>query len=159
MAEQPNEIERDIEASRDRLRQNLQALESKVKETTNWRTYVDRYPLAAVGVAVGCGVVLARLVPVSEIASRAGRTASSASASFSTANVSPEPKRSGPPSHLQRMGGALISIAMQRLQDTIEELVPGFAQEYERRGQQGTGPQRSGYEPGPEHKSYAGMEM
>lgn len=130
MAEQPNEIERDIERSRDRLRENLQALESKVKESTDWRTYLDRYPLAALGIAFGGGLLLARVVPISEIANGSSqRPSKPTSFAAGSEQKSYESRKSsnGTPSQLQKIGGALVTIAMQRFNETLDELVPGFS--------------------------------
>jgi len=61
MDEKSNEIIGEIETYRDKLSENLNDLESRVMEATNWRTHFDRHPYLFVGVAVGGGLLLSGL--------------------------------------------------------------------------------------------------
>jgi len=69
MAEEANQIKNHIDNTRRELDSNLNELQSRVqdqvhelrhrvKEATNWRTYVNRYPLPIVGVAFACGTAI-----------------------------------------------------------------------------------------------------
>lgn len=62
-AEAPNErtaedIRDDIALTRGHITDTVDKLTDRVQETFDWRSYVRRYPLAAVGAAAGTGILL-----------------------------------------------------------------------------------------------------
>ncbi len=59
MGEEPNEIEKHIDATRERIAYNLNDLEGRVKATTDWRSHFQKRPLAMIGAAFGAGMLLA----------------------------------------------------------------------------------------------------
>lgn len=59
MAEDPNEIEHNIESRRRDLGGHLDELETRLREETNWRTYVRRKPLTVLAGAFGAGLMFA----------------------------------------------------------------------------------------------------
>lgn len=59
MAQEPNEIEKNIRNKRRELGGHLEELESRLREDTDWRTYVRRNPLTLLTSAFGTGLVLA----------------------------------------------------------------------------------------------------
>ncbi|HEX7361346.1 MAG TPA: hypothetical protein VF283_12720 [Bryobacteraceae bacterium] len=59
MAEDPNEIEHNIESRRRDLGGHLDELETRLREETNWRTYVRRNPLTVLATVFGAGLMLA----------------------------------------------------------------------------------------------------
>jgi hypothetical protein len=61
MAETPDQIEHDIEAERERLAQNLEQLETRIKRATDWRELLGKYPMAVLGAAFGVGFLLSML--------------------------------------------------------------------------------------------------
>lgn len=62
MAEKPEAIKHHIEAQRAELGENLQFLEHRVRNATDWRTWVNERPLAMAGAAFGVGFILSRLL-------------------------------------------------------------------------------------------------
>lgn len=62
MDEKPDEIIGHIESQRSQLGRNLSELETRVRATTNWRTYYERNPGMAVGAALGGGLLLGVMV-------------------------------------------------------------------------------------------------
>jgi hypothetical protein len=60
--EKSNEIIDDIETSREKLGENLNDLESRMREATNWRTYYERHPYLFIGSAVGGGLLLSGIL-------------------------------------------------------------------------------------------------
>ncbi|MBV8843185.1 MAG: DUF3618 domain-containing protein [Bryobacterales bacterium] len=69
MAEEPDQIKDHIDSTRKELDSNLYELQSRVhdrvddlrhrvKDATNWRTYVNRYPLAVAGLAFAGGTAI-----------------------------------------------------------------------------------------------------
>jgi hypothetical protein len=59
MAEKPDQIKQQIESQREALGESLQRLQNRFRTVTNWRTWLNRRPLAALGVAFGSGLFLA----------------------------------------------------------------------------------------------------
>ncbi len=58
MGETPDEIRQEIAQARNRLGQNLNELEYRVKASTNWRAQFDRHPWAFVGAAFAGAMLL-----------------------------------------------------------------------------------------------------
>ena len=56
MDEKPNEIMQRIESQRNRLGQNIEELERRVKETADVKAQFERHPMVAVGLAFGIPV-------------------------------------------------------------------------------------------------------
>jgi ElaB/YqjD/DUF883 family membrane-anchored ribosome-binding protein len=52
------EIRQDIAARRESITETVDRLSDRFQETFDWRTYVTRHPLAAIGVAAGLGVLV-----------------------------------------------------------------------------------------------------
>jgi len=58
MDEKPDQIINHIEQQRDQLGRNLNELETRVRRSTDWRTYYERNPMMILGAALGGGVLL-----------------------------------------------------------------------------------------------------
>jgi ElaB/YqjD/DUF883 family membrane-anchored ribosome-binding protein len=58
VAENPDQIKRHIETQRERLGENLDILQHEMKRVTDWRTWVGKKPLIALGVALAGGLWL-----------------------------------------------------------------------------------------------------
>jgi hypothetical protein len=61
MGERTDEIEVDIDRARAALQANIEELETRVKDVTNWRSLVRRHPGAMFGAALVGGMLLAAL--------------------------------------------------------------------------------------------------
>ena len=59
MGETSDEIMQQIEQTRAALGANLQALEHKVRQTTDWRQHFRKNPLPLLGLAFAAGLLLA----------------------------------------------------------------------------------------------------
>lgn len=81
MDERPDQIISNIEAHRDELGRNLNELETRVRRTTDWRTYYERNPMLMVGAALGGGVLLGSAI------GRRGHRSSDLSASGSSWSI------------------------------------------------------------------------
>lgn len=57
-----NDIRNDIAAKRDSITQTVGQIGEKIHQTLDWKGYVARYPYAAVGLAVGTGLVIGGLL-------------------------------------------------------------------------------------------------
>ena len=62
MVEQSNDLRREIESHRDKLREDLADLESRVRESADWRNHYDKHPMWFVGAALGGGLLLSGMV-------------------------------------------------------------------------------------------------
>lgn len=58
MDERPDQIEDHIRSTQRELGSNLQELENKVKDATNWRVQFERHPVAFLGIAFAGGLLL-----------------------------------------------------------------------------------------------------
>jgi len=57
MGETPDQIRSEIEHTRYRLGQDLETLEQRVKQETDWRVQVRRHPWAFVGVVFALALI------------------------------------------------------------------------------------------------------
>jgi hypothetical protein len=62
MGQTTDEIVTDIDQRREDLRANIEELETRVKEITDWRSYVKKHPVPMIVVGLLGGVVLSSLV-------------------------------------------------------------------------------------------------
>ena len=62
MGENSDQIVRRIEATRSDLGSNLQELENKFKDATDWRKQFQKSPLTMIGIAFGGGILLSRVL-------------------------------------------------------------------------------------------------
>ena len=132
MVETTAQIETHIEATREHLGANLDALERKIQSATDWREYFQSTPMTLLGAAFASGVILA--VATGPRRDRHGsRLLRSAR--------SPLPR--GPHAEevvtmLDNIKGALIGIVATKMKDAVGQVVPGFQEEFERRQGAGT---------------------
>lgn len=56
------DIRNDIAARRDSISQTVGRLGERIHETLDWKGYVGRYPYAAIGVALGAGLIVGSLL-------------------------------------------------------------------------------------------------
>lgn len=59
MAQEPNEIEQNIRSKRRELGGHLEELETRLRQDTDWRTYVRRSPVTFLAAVFGTGLLLA----------------------------------------------------------------------------------------------------
>ncbi len=62
MSETPDQIRQEVEQVHHRLAENLNALEYRVKEVTDWRWQFRRHPWPILGAAFGAAVLAGLLV-------------------------------------------------------------------------------------------------
>ena len=56
------QIEKQIDAKRNQLGENLNELEGKLRDVMDWRVQFDAHPLPLLGIAFGAGLLLASMV-------------------------------------------------------------------------------------------------
>jgi len=104
-------IEKHIENKREDLSRNLEELETRVRSTLNWRTYYDHNPWVFLAAAFVGSAALTAMMSGRDLApsyAKFGRTWSNVQA-------------------------ALLALAAKQGEQLMEELVPGFRDEYRAR--------------------------
>jgi hypothetical protein len=135
MGETSNQIERHIVETRNDLGENLSELEEKVKEAINWRAQVDQRPWTMIAVAFGGGVLLSALLPSARPSRRKysdDRWTSSPDRAAVSSFTPPSAERGRTAETLEAVKGALAGAALTKFSGFIEELLPGFKQEFDR---------------------------
>ena len=62
MDAQSEQIVKDIQEKREQLSENLTALETRVREATDWRVYYNRYPWLMMGAALVGGLFVSSIL-------------------------------------------------------------------------------------------------
>ena len=128
MGEESNQIERRIRTERAQLGQNLNELQAKVQEVTDWRAQFQKRPMLMIGAAVGGGVLLASIT--------GGKAGSRRYyAQDRDAGARPEHRRgteyqkSKALETFDNIKGAMIAVAANTFQDFLGQLIPGFREQ------------------------------
>lgn len=124
MGETISQIERDLEAERYQLNRNLNELETKAKQMTDWKHYYRNHPGQLLGAALATGVVLGII---------AGGKSSSSSSSHHFAstpdNGTPRPRNRALArleNDWQHISDALMGVASAKVVEFVGNLIPGF---------------------------------
>jgi hypothetical protein len=112
MGEKTDRIERYIQQQRRDCQDNVIELKQKVRRSVDWRSHVEERPLTMVGIAFGGGVLLSTLLGAG------GRSRFQ------------EPSPDDRPSRWEILRAALIAVAASELKGFVDELLPGFQEEY-----------------------------
>jgi hypothetical protein len=126
MDETANEIEAQIDRTRERLGSNLRELEDKVDAATDWREYFRERPHLFLGAAFIGGVVLAGALR----SKSAGRPLSAVAVNAAVGGNGPVQKQAL--ELWNNIQGALVGVASARIKEYIGDLVPGFDEHYRR---------------------------
>jgi hypothetical protein len=127
MGETPDQIERHIYEKRNELGENINELQQKVKTAVDWRAQFDQRPLAMVGLAFGGGLLLSML-----IGGRRNSRDSSSRWSRHRRWKAEEGQEKGP-SAWDNIRDAVFAIAGSKLSRLIEDVVPGFTEQFKKR--------------------------
>jgi len=128
VGESTDQIEREIMAERRQLGRNLSELEMKAQELGDWRTYYRRHPTLLVGLAIGGGLALSAIV---------GRRAVSRGDARPTTSDRPAAPVGRTRRQLQdtveTVSDVLLGLAAGKVMEFVGGVVPGFADELNRR--------------------------
>jgi hypothetical protein len=135
MGEETDEIERHIREQRHELGQNISELQRKVKDTLNWRMQFEQHPVAMLGMALGGGLLLSRILgsrhrdnPVSQTAEKPKLDSKPlAHGATSTARPVSHEKTS---ESWREIKAVLIAVGAMKLGNLIDSLLPGFGGDY-----------------------------
>ena len=130
MGEKSEQIERTIESERGQLGSNLNELQARVEEATDWRVQFQKRPMLLMGVALGGGFVLASLTGRRPRRRR-----------YYAEERSPESYQHRRGTELQKskaletfdtIKGAMIGVAANTFKDWLSEAIPGFREQYQK---------------------------
>ncbi|HLZ91600.1 MAG TPA: hypothetical protein VKQ28_07775 [Candidatus Acidoferrum sp.] len=143
MGERPDQIERHIYEQRTELGENINELQQKVKTAVDWRAQFDQRPLTMMGLAFGGGVVLSLLFGGGGRRHRSPRdwprerNQLKSQIDYSSNRQQREGERGAPSwgdtSTWQNIRGAALAVAGTRIGALIEQMLPGFQEQYKRR--------------------------
>jgi|KBSMisStaDraftv2_1062788.scaffolds.fasta_scaffold19366_6 hypothetical protein len=137
MAEQTDQLEKHIQSKRNALGHNLEELESKVRSAGDWHTYFERYPMTALGISFGGGILLSMLIG-SNRSNRGRMVADSVSwqenPSRTLANAARPAggARDKMAETVDTIKGALFGLATAKVQDILSDAIPGFREQYQK---------------------------
>lgn len=152
MGERADQIEREINRTRDDLSGNFHELEQRVKTTFDWRSQFEERPGTMMAIAFGGGVLLSALLPTRR--SRHQRNngkdyGSSRNLSGSTSSYGPKAGGNGRPSTtVEAITAAVLSLAANRLGGIAGDLLSNLKHELSKSRN------RSNYEAGTGYPSY-----
>jgi hypothetical protein len=147
MDEKPDQIIGHIEAQREELGRNLNELETRVRRSTDWRTYFERNPMAMLGAALGGGVLLGSLVAnrrslprrkwksggtgygSSTAAGSGAMMAGFASTESSGTSFQQKPRsahKAKVTDTLEQVKGALVAFGISKAKEFLSQAMPGF---------------------------------
>jgi hypothetical protein len=123
MDEKSSQIIDEIATTRDRLGDNLNDLESRMRQATDWRTYYERHPLMFVGAALGGGFLISKAFS----GGNGGSTHAPRYESGSRTYESSSRTTRGPAGEiLDKVKGALVIYGTAKAKEVLDKLLPGF---------------------------------
>jgi hypothetical protein len=117
--EKSSEIIDEIETSRDRLGENLNDLESRMREAANWRTYFERHPYMFIGTAVGGGLLLSGIL-------RGSKRSDGGTVRHEVRPAGFQREKSPGAEILDQVKTALMLYGAAKAKDVLGEILPGF---------------------------------
>jgi hypothetical protein len=139
MGETPDQIERHIYEKRSELGENIHELQEKVKTAVDWRAQFDQRPLLMLGLAFGGGVFVSMLFngKGSRDSRLRNRWRRESSRSEHGSNVSrSDDWQDKADSTWNNIRAAVLAVAGSRIGSLIEEVLPGFQEQFKRRQQE-----------------------
>jgi hypothetical protein len=134
MGEKSDQIERQIVAERGQLGRNLNELESKVQEITDWRAQFQKRPMLMIGLAAGGGLLLASITGK---ASRSRpRYLQSGTDDRYEHRRGTELQKSKALETFDTIKGAMIGVAANTFRDFLGQLIPGFGEQFQKTAQE-----------------------
>jgi hypothetical protein len=125
MGETISQIEQDLEVERYELNKNLNELETKARQMTDWKHYYSKHPGQLLGAALASGVVLGIIA--------GGKSSSSSSYRQHAASVAdngaPRPRNRALvrlENDWQHISDALMGVASAKVVEFVGNLIPGF---------------------------------
>jgi len=131
--ERPDQIEDHIRSTQRELGSNLQELEDKVKDATNWQVQFERHPVAFLGIAFAGGLLLSaglggrrRHSPTYDRTWTAGPAYMSGAGPRNPANDPGFERTEKTSNAWDGIKGALLAAAGTQVSNVLGEFLPGF---------------------------------
>jgi hypothetical protein len=131
MGERSNQIERQIVAERGQLGQNLNELQSRVQEVTDWRAQFQKKPMLMIGVAAGAGLLLASITG-RKSRSRRHYAEDRDDSGGSEHRRGTELQKNKALETFDSIKGAMIGVAANTFQNFLGQLIPGFKEQFQK---------------------------
>lgn len=140
MGERTDQIERHIHETRNELGGNIDELQQKVKSSFDWRVQFQQRPWALIGAAFGGGLLVSMLIPKGRSSSR-GSYRSRQFERGTKQSQQPEYGGEGRPQDFSEktsntwdnVRSALLTAGIGRLASFVEEIIPGFQDQFRRK--------------------------
>ena len=138
MGETPDQIERHIYEKRNELGENIHELQQKVKTAVDWRAQFDRRPMTMIGLAFGGGLLLSMLFRGGHRSHRSSRRSSrererrESQPSESLSKPKAQEWENKADSTWDNIRGAALAVVASKLGGLVEEVLPGFQEQYKR---------------------------
>lgn len=126
MDEKSDEILEQIESQRNQLGANLNELQTRVRQTTDWRMHFDRNPMLMLGAALGGGIMLGAMVSTARSRSSGSYTGSKHFTSAGTGSTATSVQRSRASETIDHVKAALIAFATAKAKEFMNAALPGF---------------------------------
>jgi len=126
MGKTTDEIEADIDNTRQDLKSNLQELETRVKAATDWRGYFRKHSGSMLAVAFGGGVLLSSMV------GKRARSEPMGAAAATAAATGLSPAKHEALKGWDTITSALVGAATTKFKGVLSDVVPGFAEHLEK---------------------------
>jgi hypothetical protein len=133
MGERSDQIEQHIQGQRNELGEHIGELQERVKRAIDWRAQFQERPMTMIGVAFGGGALLSALLrnkPRRHRGSTRERPRDERPSDFE-ANDSRKSDRTS--DTWENIKGAVVGVAATRFGSFLEQVVPGFDEEYRKR--------------------------
>ena len=134
MGEKSNQIEHEIQAERGQLGRNLNELQSKVEEVTDWRAQFQKRPMLMIGIAAGGGLLLASLTGRRSQSKR--HYSADRSDGDSEHRRGTELQKNKALETFDTIKGAMIAVAANTFQDFLGQIIPGFREQFQKTAQE-----------------------
>lgn len=130
MGEKSDQIESQIVRERGQLGRNLNELQSRVEEATDWRIQFQKRPMLMMSAAAGGGLLLAA---ITGRGSKWKRCYVDESASkYREHQRGTELQKSKALETFDTIKGAMIGVAANTFKDLLGQLVPGFNEQFQK---------------------------
>ena len=135
MGETPDQIERHIHEKRSELGENIHELQEKVKTTLDWRAQFEERPMLLLGLAFGGGVLASvifggKKLRRSKPSNRWKRESQRLDYASSARSDDWQDKADSTWNNIRT---ALLAVAGSRIGGLIEEVLPGFQEQFKNR--------------------------
>ena len=127
MGQESRQLKEHIDETRNELGRNLDNLQAKVKHTFDLEAQINERPLTMIGLSFGAGIL------VSAVTARAKPHAPYTSAVHrAEGQKSHDPNIRRAQKTWDKIKTALVGVAATKTQSFLEEMLPGFRNEYEK---------------------------